>query len=285
MYSESPQTEPDWPRARHVTVGLVDDIADIRMLLRMAFDRDGRFEVVGEGANGVEAIELVARTHPDLLVLDRRMPVLGGVEALAQIRDTSPRTEVVLYTTGVDRNTAQAAVAAGALQVMEKIAPGPDLIEMVAQLLADHWAAPEADVLIEVGPVPVTAARVWLANTTRLLAAIRSHPEALEPPPSPAALDLMESLVATWRLLADEPGDFRWVARARPEEVRVLVEEWATIDGMSEEQLERLGVGWSPAEGEPFFRALTAGVLDAMVAHEETRQLGRVLADRWRTPA
>src|SRR5687768_4414011 len=101
-------------------VVLVDDAADIRMLLRLQLRRDARFVVVGEGADGLEAIELAERLQPDLMVLDRQMPVLGGVEAIDRIRRVSPGTAVVLYTATSDDETQHAALAAGALTVVDK---------------------------------------------------------------------------------------------------------------------------------------------------------------------
>jgi DNA-binding NarL/FixJ family response regulator len=58
----------------------------------------------------------VEDTAPELLILDRQMPVMGGVEALPEIRRGSPDTAVVLYTAGPDAGTYRAAVAAGAAQ-------------------------------------------------------------------------------------------------------------------------------------------------------------------------
>lgn len=266
---------------RRVTVGVVDDLDDMRFLLRMAFGRDRRFNVIGEGENGMQAIDLAARVQPDLLVLDRRMPVMGGMEAIPEIRRVAPRTAILLYTTGVDRSLAQAAIAAGAVDVLEKMPPGPDLIDVVARVLVDHWADPDAEIEIHVGPVPQEAARIWLANTTRLLAGVRAHPELFQDPVPDDVLDEFDSFLATWRSLTGVPGDFRWVARVPPANVRRLVEHWAALDRMSDDQLAALGLTWSPPEGTPFFEALVSGVLTALATHEETQQLARALAGQW----
>ena len=271
----------DGAPARPVSVGIVDDLDDMRLLLRMAFDRDDRFVVVGEGKDGREAIEMAGRVQPDLLVLDRRMPVLGGVEAIPEIRLAAPRTAILLYTTGLDRHTAQAALAAGALDVLNKMPPGPDMVDVVARVLVDHWADPEAEIQVQVGPVPQRAAQIWLDNTSRLLAAIRAHPEVFDAPVPDEVLDAFEVFLETWRSLTGAAGDFKWVARVRPSEVRDLVEHWAALDRMTDEQLAAMGVGWSPPEGTPFFEALVAGVLAALEAHAETQQLARTLAGQW----
>ena len=75
-----------------VRVALADDDEDIRLLLRLAFEADDRFDVVGEAADGAGAIALAADTDPDVLVLDRQMPVLDGVAALPEIRRRAPRS-------------------------------------------------------------------------------------------------------------------------------------------------------------------------------------------------
>lgn len=70
-----------------IRVLLADDVADIRALLRLAIERDDRFEIVGEAADGVEAIEQAARLTPDLVVLDLAMPRLDGLQAIPEIRN------------------------------------------------------------------------------------------------------------------------------------------------------------------------------------------------------
>ena len=78
-----------------VRVLLVDDLPDIRLVMRLLLEADGRAEVVGEAADGEEAVRLAAELHPDAVVLDLRMPGLDGVSALPLIRDASPGTVVV----------------------------------------------------------------------------------------------------------------------------------------------------------------------------------------------
>src|SRR5881227_2449448 len=78
-----------------VRVLLVDDLADIRLVMRLLLEADGRAEVVGEASNGVEAVRLAAELHPDAVVLDLRMPGMDGVSALPLIRDAAPGAVVV----------------------------------------------------------------------------------------------------------------------------------------------------------------------------------------------
>jgi CheY-like chemotaxis protein len=78
-----------------VRVLLVDDLSDIRLVMRLLLEADGRAEVVGEAADGAEAVRLASELHPDAVVLDLRMPGMDGVAALPLIRDAAPGTVVV----------------------------------------------------------------------------------------------------------------------------------------------------------------------------------------------
>jgi CheY-like chemotaxis protein len=78
-----------------VRVLLVDDLSDIRLVMRLLLEADGRAEVVGEAIDGAEAVRLAAELHPDAIVLDLRMPGMDGVTALPLIRDASPGAVVV----------------------------------------------------------------------------------------------------------------------------------------------------------------------------------------------
>src|SRR6476469_2223857 len=80
-----------------VRVVVVDDEADVRTVVTGRLARNERFEVIGEGASGREAVELVQRLRPDLLLLDVSMPGSGGLEALQIVRETVPDTRVVMY--------------------------------------------------------------------------------------------------------------------------------------------------------------------------------------------
>lgn len=76
---------------------VVDDEADLRALLRVALPLSG-IAVVGEAEDGWAALTEVARSEPDAVVLDLRMPGLDGWDTLRQLRESFPTTDVVLYT-------------------------------------------------------------------------------------------------------------------------------------------------------------------------------------------
>lgn len=80
-----------------MTVLLVDDVAELRSVVRQALRLDGSFEVVAEASNGTDAIELARRHQPDLVVLDLGLPDRAGHEVLAGVRDVAPRALVVVF--------------------------------------------------------------------------------------------------------------------------------------------------------------------------------------------
>jgi CheY-like chemotaxis protein len=103
-----------------IRVGLVDDADRIRSLLRDLLEDDGRFDVVGEADNGLEAIALAARTQPDAIVVDVSMPIMDGLEAVPRIRSGSPDTRVIVFSSYGEREMRERALDAGADAYLEK---------------------------------------------------------------------------------------------------------------------------------------------------------------------
>jgi CheY-like chemotaxis protein len=259
---------------RRVRVMVVDDSPVVRFSVRALLDTDERFEVVAEGANGCEAIALATEHQPDLVLLDRQMPVMGGMEAIPGIREHAPHAAVVLYTAFVDGATAQAALAAGAADVLEKGTSSTDLVDDLATILLSQWADPDA-ADVRVGPIDSEAARVWIDNTTTIIGALRSHPEVVDVPAD--VLDLFERFLDNWREIAWANDEFTWVARASVTEVRRVIEHWVTVNALTDEQMAALGCHWSPPAGAPFFEALVEAIGTALGRHDETQQLAAVL--------
>jgi two-component system chemotaxis response regulator CheY len=78
---------------------LCDDNAQYRLLTRHVLERAGH-EIVGEAADGQEAIERAPELEPEVLLLDLNMPGLNGWDALPRLRNLLPRTKLVVLTTG-----------------------------------------------------------------------------------------------------------------------------------------------------------------------------------------
>lgn len=121
-----------------IRVLVVDDQEMVRMGFTLILDADPEMTVVGQAADGVEAIGLAKAEDPDVVLLDIRMPRLDGLAALPRL---TPLAKVIMVTTFDDEDYVDAALAGGASGFLLKDA-GPDL------LLAGVRAAAAGDALI-----------------------------------------------------------------------------------------------------------------------------------------
>ena len=111
---------------------LADDTASVRLLLRGTLEASRAFEVVGEAGDGAQAVEMAAALQPDMVLLDLAMPVLGGMEAIPQIRSRAPDARVVVVSGYAPDRMGSQAVEVGATAFLEKQQrPG----ELLASLL------------------------------------------------------------------------------------------------------------------------------------------------------
>ena len=114
-----------------VRVLIVDDHPVVRDGLRGMLDAQPDLEVLGEAANGHQALAAVARQAPDVVLMDLRMPELDGVEATRRIREGHPGVSVLVLTTYDDDTAILRAVEAGATGYLLKDAPREDLFAAV----------------------------------------------------------------------------------------------------------------------------------------------------------
>lgn len=101
------------------SVVVVDDEPGLRRLLVLLLERDGRFTVLAEAADGVEALEAVRRHDPELLLLDLGMPQMDGLEVLEQLQG-STRPITVVLTGFADPATLARATSLGAAACLVK---------------------------------------------------------------------------------------------------------------------------------------------------------------------
>jgi DNA-binding NarL/FixJ family response regulator len=125
------------PRTRPITVVIADDDSHLRDLLRLRLDLDGRFDVVGEALDGVQAVELLLDRRPDAVVLDIGMPRLSGLEVLSRIRHELPDTKVVLFTSLRDPALEDSPAIEGADAYLEKGDIMGALIPTIVDLVGD----------------------------------------------------------------------------------------------------------------------------------------------------
>ena len=122
------------PDAAPIGVLIVDDVEDIRQLLRLVLSNDSRFHVVGEASDGVEGIEKAGSLRPDLIVLDLAMPRLDGFEALPRLHEVAPRARVVVLTAHDDADLEGRARSLGAVGYLDKRLRPAQLVEGLAAM-------------------------------------------------------------------------------------------------------------------------------------------------------
>jgi DNA-binding NarL/FixJ family response regulator len=110
---------------------IVDDHPVVRDGLSGIFAGDQEFEVVGQAANGLEAVTKAQELQPDVVLMDLRMPEMGGVDAIKQLRKLSPSAHVLVLTTYDTDNEVLSAIEAGATGYLLKDAPREELIRAV----------------------------------------------------------------------------------------------------------------------------------------------------------
>jgi DNA-binding NarL/FixJ family response regulator len=79
-----------------ISVYLVDDVPELRELIRFGMEEDPGFEVVGEAGDGRSALEGIAATHPAAVLLDLSMPDMDGLEAIPEIRKGDPDVAIIV---------------------------------------------------------------------------------------------------------------------------------------------------------------------------------------------
>jgi len=116
---------------KRTRVLLADDHSIVRQGFRMILSTQSDFEVVGEAANGREAVQLAEELKPDVAVMDVSMPELNGIEATRRIAEVSPRTRVVALSMHKDSVYVREILRAGARGYLLKDAMDTDLIGAV----------------------------------------------------------------------------------------------------------------------------------------------------------
>jgi DNA-binding NarL/FixJ family response regulator len=110
---------------------LADDHQIVRQGLRAILQAVPDFELVGEAADGLEAVRLVERLRPDVLVLDLMMPKLSGLEVARQVTRRAPRPRVVILSMHSNEAYVQEALSAGALGYVVKDAGAEELVQAI----------------------------------------------------------------------------------------------------------------------------------------------------------
>ena len=123
---------------KKITVLLSDDHTIVREGLRMLLEKEADIHVVGEAADGHQAVREAKRLKPDVVVLDLSMPLLNGLEAARQIAKEVPSARILILSAYTDDAYVEDAVKAGAAGYLVKQTAGHDLLRAVREVASGN---------------------------------------------------------------------------------------------------------------------------------------------------
>lgn len=117
-----------------IRVALVDDDALVRAGLHMMLTGADRIRVIGEAGDGAEALELIATTTPDVVLMDIRMPVLDGLAAIERLQARGTTSQVIVLTTFDADDQVLRALRGGAAGFLLKDTPPPQIVDAIIRV-------------------------------------------------------------------------------------------------------------------------------------------------------
>lgn len=114
-----------------IRVLIVDDHAIVREGLQMLLAEEADVEVIGQAANGIEAVSLAATLQPDVILMDLLMPEMDGVQAMQHIRDAGIASRVLVLTSFANDEHVREAIRAGAIGYLLKDVLKADLLQAI----------------------------------------------------------------------------------------------------------------------------------------------------------
>lgn len=128
-----------------ISVLLVDDHMLVRQGLKLLLSQDPDIQIIGEAANGLEALEQVGKLHPEVVLMDLMMPEMDGITAIGQLRKDFPEVEVIALTSVLEDASVISAVRNGAIGYLLKDMQAGDLCRSIKAAAAGQvQLAPEA---------------------------------------------------------------------------------------------------------------------------------------------
>ena len=127
-----------------ITLLICEDQTLVRQGLVAVLGLDPEIEVVGEAANGREAVEQVAALHPNVVLMDVRMPIMDGVTATRTITSLYPATRVIILTTYDYEEYVFEGIKAGAMGYVLKDTAAPDLVDTIRRVIAGQTVIQQA---------------------------------------------------------------------------------------------------------------------------------------------
>lgn len=125
-----------------ITILIADDHSIMRMGLKAMFDMQSDMTVVGEAANGKQAVELATTLQPDVVIMDLMMPEIPGDEATRQILSSCPSTKIIILTSFGDSANLLCAIRNGAVGFQAKEDPAERLLDVIRSVAKGEVAIP-----------------------------------------------------------------------------------------------------------------------------------------------
>lgn len=119
-----------------ISIVIADDHSILRQGLKALLDAEKDLKVIGEAANGVQALEICEKLHPNILVLDISMPGLGGLEVTKQLKEHSPQTRILILSMHADETYVMESLRNGADGYILKDETASVLINAVRDVFA-----------------------------------------------------------------------------------------------------------------------------------------------------
>lgn len=162
---------------RNIRVFIADDHAIVRTGLAALLDTEPGLKVVGEAADGAEAVRKIRKDCPDVVVMDLLMPVMDGRTATAEIVKIQPKTKILILTTSGSRNDISLALKAGAVGALSKSTANETLVQAIKDAAAGrHPFSPEIRKMLEAGPQAEELSERQLATLEAIVKGL-SNPE------------------------------------------------------------------------------------------------------------
>ena len=117
-----------------IRVMIADDHDLYRRGMQVVVELDGTAQVVGEASNGAEAVEVCQRVNPEVVLMDVRMPGVGGIEACRLIREAVPAARILMLTMSDDESDLFEAIKAGASGYLLKDLPGEEVADAIRRV-------------------------------------------------------------------------------------------------------------------------------------------------------
>ena len=113
---------------------IVDDAAFMRMMIKDILQKNG-FEVIGEGSNGIEAVNLYKKERPDVVTMDITMPDMDGIEAVKEIRAFDPSAKVIMCSAMGQQSMVMDAIKSGAKDFIVKPFQADRVLEAIRKVV------------------------------------------------------------------------------------------------------------------------------------------------------